>query len=241
MVTSSLFLTIFLASLLSGWHCALMCGGIAASIESPSTHRLRQITKKSLFVEQLWMHGGRILTYVILGSVSGALGFLIWQQDILPIQRGLFALAALIFILQGIRILRQNQARLSRFEHWLNQVAARVWVRLAKLQDRHSHFGRFLSGMLWGLVPCGLIYGVLPLAFLSGDAASGALLMLAFGLGTLPNLLLISGLTARLASWAHWVGLRYAVAALMTLTGVLGLYRAWTLPLDLIRGGFCIA
>jgi sulfite exporter TauE/SafE len=65
--------------------------------------------------------------------------------------------------------------------------------------------------------------------------------MLAFGLGTLPNLLLISGLTARLASWAHWVGLRYAVAALMILTGILGLYRAWTLPLDLIRGGFCIA
>jgi sulfite exporter TauE/SafE len=95
--------------------------------------------------------------------------------------------------------------------------------------------------MVWGLVPCGLIYSVLPLAFLSGDPASGALLMLAFSLGTLPNLLLISGFSARLASWGHQAWARYLAAGLMLITGLFGLYRAFTLPNDLLKGGFCIA
>jgi sulfite exporter TauE/SafE len=241
MVTSTLLATIFLASLLSGWHCALMCGGIAASVERSTEHRLRQMKQKSLFVEQLWMHGGRLLTYVILGSVTGALGYLVWQQDILPMQRYLFALAALIFILQGVRILRQERGRLSKLEHWLNQKAAAIWSHLAAVNVSGAYRGRFVRGMVWGLVPCGLIYSVLPLAFLSGDALSGAAFMLAFGLGTLPNLLLISGLSARLAAWAHQSWARYVVGILMIITGSIGLYRAWTLPFDLIRGGFCIS
>jgi sulfite exporter TauE/SafE len=65
--------------------------------------------------------------------------------------------------------------------------------------------------------------------------------MLAFGLGTLPNLLLISGFSARLAGWGHQSWARYLAAGLMLITGLFGLYRAFTLPNDLLRGGFCIA
>jgi sulfite exporter TauE/SafE len=104
-----------------------------------------------------------------------------------------------------------------------------------------GYWGRFLSGLIWGLVPCGLIYGVLPLAFLSGDPISGVLLMLAFGLGTLPNLLLISGFSARIAALGHQAWARYFAASLMLGTGLLGLYRAFTLPDALLKGGFCIA
>jgi hypothetical protein len=52
---------------------------------------------------------------------------------------------------------------------------------------------------------------------------------------------LISGLSARLAAWAHQSWARYVVGILMIITGSIGLYRAWTLPFDLIRGGFCIS
>jgi uncharacterized protein len=85
-----------------------------------------------------------------------------------------------------------------------------------------------------------LIYSILPLAFLSGDGISGGLLMLAFGLGTLPNLLLISGFSAHLAAWGHQAWARYIGAGLMIFTGLLGLYRAFTLPDALLKGGFCI-
>jgi sulfite exporter TauE/SafE len=94
--------------------------------------------------------------------------------------------------------------------------------------------------MLWGLVPCGLVYSVLPLAFLSGDVLTGAALMLAFGLGTLPNLLLISKFSAALTQFGQYVWVRYIAASLLLLAGVFGLYRAWYLPEALLKGGFCI-
>ena len=90
-------------------------------------------------------------------------------------------------------------------------------------------------------MPCGLVYSVLPLAFLSGDPLSGGLLMLAFGLGTLPNLFLISGFSGYLASLSHSSWARYLAAGLMFSTGLYGLYRAFTLSEALLKGGFCIA
>lgn len=246
MVTSTLFLTIFIGALVSGWHCALMCGGIAAGVErlksSADAVPLRKISRLTMVFEQLTMHLGRIFTYVTLGAVAGLVGVPIWQQGWLPVQRLLFALAALIFIFQAYRILAQSKGVSSSWELWLNAKTASLWAKLARyISDKSSPKSHFLTGMVWGLVPCGLIYSVLPIAFLSGDPASGGLLMLAFGLGTLPNLLLISGFSARLAGWGHQTWARYLAAALMLITGLFGLYRAFTLPNDLLRGGFCIA
>jgi sulfite exporter TauE/SafE len=247
MITIGLLITIFLGALVSGWHCALMCGGISASIES--WHKTRYIsskiaqkTQKRLIYEQLLMHLGRLTTYVGLGGLAGLIGFAAWRQQALPIQRVMFAVAAALLIVQGIRILRHSAIRLSAWERWLNERAAVIWSALhGRVANSSDLKARWLQGMVWGLVPCGLVYSVLPLAFLSGDAISGALLMGAFGLGTLPNLLLISGLSARLAQWGHQAWARYAVAGLMVGAGLLGLYRSWTLPEDLIRGGFCIS
>ncbi len=246
MVTSTLFLTIFMGALVSGWHCALMCGGIAAGVErlksSGDMAPLRKISRFAMFFEQLTMHLGRISSYVALGSVAGLVGVPIWQQGWLPVQRLLFALAALIFLFQAYRILSQSKGANSAWDLWLNAKTATLWAKLARyISDKNSPKSHFLTGIVWGLVPCGLIYSVLPLAFLSGDPASGALLMLAFGLGTLPNLLLISGFSARLAGWGHQSWARYLAAGLMLITGLFGLYRAFTLPNDLLRGGFCIA
>jgi sulfite exporter TauE/SafE len=100
---------------------------------------------------------------------------------------------------------------------------------------------RWFSGMLWGLVPCGLVYSVLPLAFLSGDVATGAALMFAFGLGTLPNLLLISTFSAALTQFGRYAWVRYFAAALLFTAAGFGLYRAWVLPEALLKGGFCIS
>ena len=248
MVTSTLFLTIFIGALVSGWHCALMCGGIAAGLErakqnssaEQNTTTLRFISRKKLVFEQFLTHLGRISTYVLLGVLAGTLGFPLWQQGWLPVQRVLFALAALIFLFQGYLVLTKNKTKTTAWEVWLNTKTAALWSKLSKLLHQPGRKPHFLVGLVWGLVPCGLIYSILPLAFLSGDGESGGLLMLAFGLGTLPNLLLISGFSARLAAWGHQTWARYMAAGLMIFTGLFGLYRALTLPDALLRGGFCI-
>ena len=245
MITSTLLLTVFLGALVSGWHCALMCGGIAAASEKVTEVKLQKITRLELLGEQLVMHGGRILTYTSLGGIAGLIGVPVWQQDWLPIQRVMFALASLIFLFQAYRILQKNKTNASAWERWIETKTALWWSRLARYLSQkdgsHGYLSRFIKGLVWGLVPCGLVYGVLPLAFLSGDPLSGALLLMAFGMGTLPNLLLISGMSARLAGWGHQVWARYLTAALMLVTGLIGLYRAFTLPEALLKGGFCIA
>jgi sulfite exporter TauE/SafE len=225
-----------------------MCGGIAAGLEQvkqsttsgQNTTALRFISRKKLVFEQFLTHLGRISTYVILGVLAGTLGFPLWQQGWLPVQRVLFALAALIFLFQGYLVLTKNKTKTTAWEVWLNTKTAALWSKLSKLLHQPGRKPHFLVGLVWGLVPCGLIYSILPLAFLSGDGVSGGLLMLAFGLGTLPNLLLISGFSARLAAWGHQTWARYMAAGLMIFTGLFGLYRALTLPDALLRGGFCI-
>ncbi len=256
MVTTTLFLTIFIGALVSGWHCALMCGGIAAGLEhvkkEDSSKRadgdqiltqapsFELVPKKRLMYQQFLTHFGRVLTYVLLGTLAGAIGLPLWQQGWMPVQRVLFALAAMIFLYQAYRVLTQSKAKTSTWEVWLNTKTAKLWAKITQLLQKKGSRPHFLVGMIWGLVPCGLVYSVLPLAFLSGDGISGALLMLAFGLGTLPNLLLISGFSARLAGWGHQAWARYLAAGLMAFTGLLGLYRALTLPDALLKGGFCI-
>ncbi len=243
MLTTSLLLAVFLGALVSGWHCALMCGGIAAAIERQgNTQEATYIplqSKSELFHLQLIMHFGRLTTYVLLGAVAGWVGAVLWQQNVVPIQRPLFALTSLILLVMGLRLLRQGSNSPLLVGKWLGAQMASYWAKyLGSFTGRSS---RWFSGMVWGLVPCGLVYSVLPLAFLSGDVLTGAALMLAFGLGTLPNLLLISKFSAALTQFGQYIWVRYIASGLLLSAGIFGLYRAWYLPEDLLKGGFCIS
>ena len=239
MLTSSLLIAVFLGALVSGWHCALMCGGIAAAIERPMALEAPLRAKSELFYLQLIMHFGRVTTYVLLGALAAAVGVVVWQQNLIPIQRPLFALTSLILILMGIRLLTLSKSDRLLGGKWLTSKIATYWSKyLGRMASGPS---RWFSGMLWGLVPCGLVYSVLPLAFLSGDVLTGAGLMLAFGLGSLPNLLLISKFSAALTQFGQYRWVRYLAASLLLTAGGFGLYRAWVLPEALLKGGFCIS
>lgn len=196
-------------------------------------------SKSELFYLQLVMHLGRVTTYVLLGSLAAWVGVVVWQQNLIPIQRPLFAFTSLILIFMGFRLLRLGKSKGLIGGRWLSTKIASYWAKY--LGSIASGPSRWFSGMLWGLVPCGLVYSVLPLAFLSGDVLTGAGLMLAFGLGTLPNLLLISKFSAALTQFAQYVWVRYLAASLLFIAGGFGLYRAWVLPEALLKGGFCIS
>jgi hypothetical protein len=216
-----------------------MCGGIAAAIERPMALEAPLRPKSELFYLQLIMHFGRVTTYVLLGALAAAVGVVVWKQNLIPIQRPLFALTSLILILMGIRLLTLSKSDRLLGGKWLTSKIAAYWAKyLGRMASGPS---RWFSGMLWGLVPCGLVYSVLPLAFLSGDILTGAGLMLAFGLGTLPILLLISKFSAALTQFGQYRWVRYLAASLLLTAGSFGLYRAWVLPEALLKGGFCIS
>ena len=239
MLTASLLLATFLGSLVSGWHCALMCGGIAAAIERPVLVSTRISRQSELFFLQLIMHLGRLTTYMLLGALAAWMGAVVWQQGLIPLQRPLYAFTAVILVWMGIRLLWRKPASQTPPGRWFGAKIAAYWARFfGQMASRPS---RWFSGMLWGLVPCALVYSVLPLAFLSGDVLTGAALMLAFGLGTLPNLLLISKFSAALTQFGHYAWVRYLSAALFLTAGGFGFYRAWVLPEALLKGGFCFS
>ena len=230
-------MSVLLGALVSGAHCALMCGGIATAIEGVAP----LLPRREIVRRQLMMHLGRVAMYVALGALAGWLGQMFWRQQWLPIQRGLFALAGVMLLLQAMWLVRTRGR--SVMGQWIAARTAGLWRRLAgRLRGDAQINGmcaRFAMGAVWGLVPCGLIYGVLPIAMLAGDAATGAGVMLAFGLGTLPNLMLISALSARLAQWGHRPWARWVAAAVMGGTAAVVLYRAVMLADGAFAGGVC--
>lgn len=228
------YIAIFLVGLLGGTHCVGMCGGIvgALTVQIPGA------------VSRQWplhlaYNLGRISTYIGLGALMGALGTVgLLFNDMLPIQLGLYVMANLMLValglyLTGVTVLL---APLERLGH-------RLWKRIQPLTRRflpaRSPLQAFPLGMLWGLLPCGLIYSVLATALVTGSAARGATLMAAFGLGTLPNLMLAGMLFKRLRDVTRNTKVRLAAGLLVLAFGVFGLVMAPSLGGKLWDGVLC--
>ena len=175
-------LTALLAGLLGGVHCVGMCGGIVAAFSfraDGSTPPLRMHLAYNL---------GRVASYVLFGALAGALGASLKLTGFVPVQTALYVLAQFVMILLGLH--------LAGFNHWVlvfERAGGTVWrvvkPLFQKLLPVRSAPQAVLAGMAWGWLPCGLVYSILVSALAAGSATSGAALMLAFGLGTLPNLL----------------------------------------------------
>ena len=178
------FLAAFLTGLLGGAHCVGMCGGIVAAISL-------QAGGRQPFVFHLAYSAGRIASYSAAGALAGLLGSAAFLSDTLyPVQQGLYLLAQVVLILLGLYLAGLDQSVLV-----LERAGGVLWRRLQPLLARvmpiRSLPQALSAGALWGWLPCGLVYSVLVSALASGSAGRGAALLLLFGLGTLPNLLLM--------------------------------------------------
>lgn len=197
------------------------------------------------------MHAGRITTYMLLGAVMGAVGATVWRQDYLPLQRWLYAAGSMMLVITGVWLLRGRVMRSDWIERLASlaavhvvqrarAMAARLPVRLRGERRATPLLRRYGMGLAWGLVPCGMVYGALALALLAGNAVSGALVMGAFGLGTLPNLLVISGLSGYLRQLSRKPAVRVASGLVVIGFGLLGVARSIWLPDTLAQHGFCV-
>jgi hypothetical protein len=227
-VTSSTpYLTAFLTGLLGGVHCVGMCGGITGALVFGLPDETRSHwTRLAPFLAAYNL--GRILTYTFAGAVVGYLGYV--AGDLLTEYRGWFVLrivAAAFMIAMGL-YLGGWWFGLNRLE----RAGGQFWERIRPLGRGLlpvRHPGAALGlGLLWGWLPCGLVYSVLALAFAAGGWKEGALFLLSFGLGTLPTLLTMGAASAALGRVLQRQAVRRAAGALVIVFG------AWTLTATLI-------
>lgn len=194
------------AGLLSTLHCWGMCGSLIVALHAGAagggTVRRGDPTLSCLY------HGGRVSCYALLGAAGGSLSSLAGHAQA---YRALQTLAALALVMAGLRLAGWHRGS------WLEAIGYRLWRPLAPLGRRLWPIDRpwraVASGLLWGLLPCGLVYAMLPVAAASGGAARGALVMLAFGAGTLPGMWGASMAVGRVmtlvdrASWRRLAGI----------------------------------
>ena len=227
----------WIAGLLGGLHCLAMCGAYVTIVQGRSVAPLEP--RRDIVAGLAAAHAGRVLTYVVLGTLFGAAGGTAFAQAFSPLQRGLYVAANAMLLLLAWGIARGRTAPAA-----LESLGLKAYSALAPAAGRalrgRGIASRFALGALWGLTPCALVYGVLPLALLSGGAWQGALIMLAFGVGTLPNLLAAGWALSRAKRWIEAKAVRWSAGAIVAAFALAGLWRALFVPASIGSGPFCL-
>ena len=188
-------ISVFVIGLLGSVHCIGMCGGIVGALSlapaGPGTRKLFPVAVNastvgsgmSVVLRTISYNTGRIASYSLAGAIVGGIagsgrllaGMTLWQT-------GAHVVAQAMLIALGLYLMGVWHG-LTRLE----QVGHLLWRHIqpltALLLPLDNPFKLAVAGGLWGWLPCGMVYSVLLTAMLSGSAASGAAVMLAFGLG----------------------------------------------------------
>jgi len=212
--------------LVGSTHCVAMCGGVAAALGGRPARALAY-------------NLGRTLSYAGFGAVAGGFGAM---TSALPLVRdaqiGLRILSAVLLLGAGLWL-----AGVFGLFGAIERVGAPAWRRLAGVASRLTASRRVSSalglGLVWGLMPCGLVYAALALAAATGEAREGALAMAAFGAGTLPLLLAVgvSSSSARRLARGPWA--RRAAGVVLCLSALVQLQGARALAASEARGAAC--
>ena len=179
------FLTLFLLGFFGGTHCIGMCGGLSSAFAlqlPPHINRFWLI---------LLLNTGRISSYTAIGLILGLIGQIgVSLDQTRVLQNILYTAANLLLLFLGLYL-----SGVSSLAAKIEKIGKPIWRNLNPILNRllpiKSIPAGLAVGILWGWLPCGLVYSASLYALGSGSAATGGLYMLAFALGTLPNLLAI--------------------------------------------------
>lgn len=217
------FTSAFLLGLFSTVHCIGMCGGIIGALSLSLPVEIRN-HKPRLLLFVTTYNIGRLLSYSLAGLIAGAIGTGVlasmgFDQGHVVLQYlGVAMMVAIGIYLAG----------------WLPQLAiiekigVPLWQKIEpigrKLLPVASLPKALAYGVIWGWLPCGLVYFVLIWALTAGDALHGALMMLAFGLGTLPTLLTAGFMTSWMTRFARNPTARIIVGMLIIAMAISSLF-----------------
>jgi sulfite exporter TauE/SafE len=216
----------FAAGVTGSVHCFAMCGAMAGALGM----RARSTTATALqaSLHALLQQFGRVSGYTLAGVLAGTLGQgTQWFMQLVNAAVVLRFAAGVLTLLIAVRIFTGRNL-LAPLERW----GAQVWRHLQPLAQRTlrspAWHRSLLLGLLWGWLPCGMVYSVLLMSVTTGNAAAGAATMASFGLGTLPAMLASSLLTTQVPG-AH-SGLLRAVSGVL-----LAMFGTWLLVQPLLH------
>jgi hypothetical protein len=230
----ALLAAMFAAGLASGVHCVAMCGGVVTAFDAGprAVIPIRPAQAGGSAVRRLAFNAGRISTYGAAGAAVSLLSAGAVSAGLLPGQQALGIASAVMLIIVGFYLLGFVRV-LEPFE----RLGAPLWRRLMPLASRllpaRTWAQAYAAGLVWGFLPCAMVYAALAAAAFSGGLGRGALAMLAFGLGTLPFLLAAGWLAARIRVW------RAAAGAIVLGFGVAGLAQAGALGESIRQNILC--
>lgn len=211
----------FLIGLLGSTHCVGMCGGIMGALSYAVPPEKRNSRK--LFTLLLSYNIGRIFSYTLAGAIIGSSSWLLAEQ-FPSLGNVLRIIAALMLIAMGL-YLANWWSGLRHLERAGNSVWKHIQPHLSALMPVSTIWKALLVGSLWGWIPCGLIYSTLTWAATAGNWQQSALIMLSFGLGTLPAVLATGLFLENIKKLIQKRGIRISAGVLIILFGI------WTLPL----------
>lgn len=170
-----LFGSAFLAGFFSSSHCVVMCSPLSAAIGS-------QLSPKSRFHRLALLNLGRIASYSIMGAAVGAIGAQFIQfQHIFGIVLQCIAALFMLAMAAWIGLQWQGLQHIERLGQPLWRIISAGSVRFLPINTHSKAVG---YGLVWGFLPCGLIYSNLSVALSTGSTVMGSVWMFGFGLGT---------------------------------------------------------
>ena len=211
---TSSYLVAFVMGLFSSMHCIGMCGSIIGTLTLSLSPEIRN-NKKRLLPFVFNYNFGRITSYAIAGGLVGAIEALLTMHlGETHGHRFLQLLSAVIMASAGLYI----AGWFPRFAY-IEKTGMLLWKKIEpygrKLIPVKNLKQAYLFGMIWGWLPCGLVYSALALAATAGDASKSSLTMLAFGLGTLPAVIGVGVMTQLLTRLSRIKRFKEAVGLLM--------------------------
>jgi sulfite exporter TauE/SafE len=227
------YLVAFIMGLVSSLHCIGMCGSIIGTLTLSLSPEIRH--KKSLLLPFVFNYNvGRIVSYTIAGALAGII------QSIATMQMGeihghrlLQILSATIMAGSGLYI----AGWFPRFAY-IEKAGMHFWRKIEpfgrKLIPVKTRTQAYLFGMVWGWLPCGLVYTALALSATAGDVGKSALTMLSFGLGTLPAVMGVGIMTGILTRLSRMQRFKQAIGLFMIVLALLAALP-WLNPMAIIN------
>ncbi len=215
-------LAAFLVGLVGSLHCIGMCGPIAIALPVPDSSNL------SFFTGRILYNLGRVVTYAFLGAVLGLVGSkiaLAGAQQVVSIVLGILIIVAVL--------LPQKYKNYFAQHPMIQKLAHPLKSNIGVLFSKGTFSAMFLIGILNGFLPCGLVYVALAGAIASGDAISGAAVMILFGLGTVPAMFAAS-VFGKFINIGIRARIRKAVPVLAIFLGVIFILRGMNLGIPML-------
>lgn len=208
------YFSAFVIGLLGSGHCIVMCGGISTMLTTAISKEINHKKYRIVFAYNF----GRIASYSVIGALVALTSSMAAKNIGVPIS-ALKTIAGVFLILLGL-YLGQWLMWLSHVEHIGKKLWRYISPNTKKFIPIKNTRSAFALGALWGWLPCGLVYSTLTWALASANVVNGALIMLFFGLGTLPALLSVSLGTISVKSLLSNLLFRKLAAILVILYGI---------------------